>query len=73
MRLSFRPLIEPENLGVASKTEYLCKQGRRNVYGHSGLFRTKFWKNDIRNMTGDDKFCIEILISPDKVLKSGQS
>ena len=49
------------------------KQGRRNVYGHSGLVLTKFLGNYIRNTTMDNKFCIDILISPDKVLKSGQS
>ena len=49
------------------------KQGRRNVYGHSRLVQKIFLGNHIRNTTRDDKFCIDILISPEKVLKSGQS
>ena len=35
--------------------------------------RTKFWENQIGNAIGDDRFCWDMLISPDKVLKSGQS
>ena len=38
-----------------------------------GLVRTKFWENHSRNAIGDDRFYWDKLISPDKVLKSGQS
>ena len=38
-----------------------------------GLVRTKFWENHSRNEIGDDRFYWDMLISPDKVLKSGQS
>ena len=38
-----------------------------------GLVRTKFWENHSRNAIGDDRFYWDMLISPDKVLKSGQS
>ena len=51
------------------KVDMTILQGRRHVYGHSGLVRTKFWDNHISYTTGDDKFSIDILISPDKVEK----
>ena len=38
-----------------------------------GLVRTKFWENHSRNAIGDDRFYWDMLISPEKVLKSGQS
>ena len=38
-----------------------------------GLVRTKFWKNHRRNTIEDDRFYWDMLIGPDKVLKSGQS
>ena len=44
-------------------------QWRRNIYGHSGLVWTKFWENYIGYAIGDDKFYMDILISPDQVKK----
>ena len=44
-------------------------QWRRNIYGHSGLVRTKFLENHIENAIRDSRFYSIVLISPDQVVK----
>ena len=48
-------------------------QWRRNIYGPSGLVRTKLLENHIKNTFGDSRFYSIVLISPDQVLKFGLS
>ena len=63
------PILESLTYPVLS---YLT-EWRRNIYGHSGLVRTKFLENHIKNAIGDSRFYSIVLISPDQVLKSGPS